>query len=148
MELIAKTPRLKFPKSEPSSRTHWDALTQFRSTENQRRALLLFMAQRAFELDHQRPPKSADELVPAYLPQRPVTVFSGEDMWAISQRPREQPTPPDVSPTNSQDVTPGVPAIPPATQAFHWRWLVRDNLQETHLEISLTNTPRLIFVLY
>ena len=148
VELIAKTPRLNFPKREPSSSRQWEAITGFRSTEDQRRAHLLFMAQRAFELDHQRPPKSADELVPAYLPQRPVAVFSGEDMWAVSQRPREQPTPPDVTPTNSQDATPGVPAIPPAMQHFHWRSLVRDNLQETHLEISLTNTPRLIFVSY
>lgn len=143
-ELIAKTPKLNFPPRNPPSSRQWEAITQFRSTENQRRVLLLFMAQRAFKLDHQRPPKSADELVPAYLPQRPIVVVSGEDLWTISQRLPD----PSLFTPSAPDASPRVPTVHPALQSRHWRWSVRDNLQETRVEISWTSPPRLIFVSY
>ncbi|MBC7818145.1 MAG: hypothetical protein IAG10_14760 [Planctomycetaceae bacterium] len=139
-ELIAKTPRLNFSERNPGSSQQWEAVTQFVSTEGQRRALLLFMAQRAFELDHQRPPKSSDELVPAYLPQRPVTVLSGEDLWTLSQRPRRPSNP------NAPDASPRVPTEHSAMQAFHWRWAARQSPNFVRLEVSWTTSPRLLLV--
>ena len=95
------------------------------------------MAQRAFEWDHQRPPQSADELVPAYLPQRPVVVSSGEDMWTISQRPREPilsaAMTPDVSSSNAQDVPPRVP--PPRN--VHDEMLLLSGLDLLYLRVCV-----------
>jgi hypothetical protein len=48
----------------------------FQSRQKQRRQLLVTLAARAYELEHGRPPKTAADLVPAYLkaiPQDPVT---------------------------------------------------------------------------
>lgn len=138
-ERIARTPRLNFPRNTKGTVNaaygqEWEAaVIQFLSAEGQRRALLLFMAQRAFELEHQRPPKSADELVPAYLPQHPVTVVSGVDLWTLSQKPRNPLWPND-------------PTDPPARQAFHWRTIARESPSDIRLEISWTTRPHLVFV--
>lgn len=83
-DLMARTPRLQFPKKD-SSLTWSRADISFLSVENQRRNLLLSLALRAFELDHRRAATSTAELVPDYLPQQPVEVASGRDLWKLRQ---------------------------------------------------------------
>ena len=98
------------------------------------------MAQRAFEMDHQRPPNSSDELVPDYLPQRPVSLLTGGDLWSLNQQRK------NAIPANPNVLAP-VPTVPtehPAVDYFHWGRMIREAPNDVAVEVNWNTPSRLI----